>query len=213
MAAATAPEQEIIILFGGERRDNAPTTGVMMRLLAFILLLLAALPARADDGLSAAANLSFLKDNAARPGVVSRPDGLQYRILASGFGKRPGPADTVQINFGGKLINGTVFDGTSPGLPLTLAVNSLIRGMNEGVQLMHEGDRWQLVVPSNLGFGPAGAANGAVPANQTLVFDVTLISVLPAPPPAQASSGLPFGVTASSQGREEQGHAILTIPQ
>ncbi len=181
--------------------------------LAFILFLLAGTTAFADDGLSADANQSFLKANAARPGVVSRPDGLQYRVLASGFGKRPGPADTVRINFGGKLINGTVFDGTSPGLPLTLAVNTLIRGLNEGVQLMHEGDRWQLVVPANLGFGPAGAANGLVPANQTLVFDVTLVSVLAAPPPAQVSSGLPLGVTASSQGREEQGHAILTIPQ
>ena len=185
----------------------------MLRRLAFILLLLATLPASADDGLSVAANQSFLTANAARPGVASRPSGLQYRILARGFGKRAGPADTVQINFSGKLINGTVFDGTSPGLPASLAVNALIRGLNEAVQLMHEGDRWQLVLPANLGFGPAGAANGLVPPNQTLVFDVTLVSVLAKPAPAQVSSGLPFGVTASSQGREEQGHAILTIPQ
>ena len=184
----------------------------MMRL-ALLLLLMAAAPAWADDALSPAANQAFLAANKAKPGVVSRPDGLQYRVLGNGFGKRPGPADMVQINFSGKLINGTVFDGTSPGLPLTLAVNGLIRGLNEGVQMMHEGERWQLVVPSNLGFGPAGAANGVVPADQTLVFDVTLISVLAASPPAQASSGLPFGVTASSQGREEQGHAVLTIPQ
>jgi FKBP-type peptidyl-prolyl cis-trans isomerase len=187
-----------------------------MRSLAIILFLLAVpvmADAATDDALNAAANQSFLAVNAARPGVVSRPDGLQYRILASGFGKRPGPTDTVQINFGGKLINGTVFDGTSPGLPVTLAVNALIRGLNEGVQLMHEGDRWQLVVPANLGFGPSSAANGVVPPNQTLVFDITLVSVLAAPSPAEASSGFPLGITGSSQGREEQGHAILTIPQ
>ena len=67
-----------------------------MRRLIPILFFLAGLaaPAAADDALSAAANQSFLAANAARPGVVSRPDGLQYRILASGFGKRPGPTDT-----------------------------------------------------------------------------------------------------------------------
>ena len=187
-----------------------------MRSLAVILFLLAVpvtAQAATDDALSPAANQSFLATNAARPGVVSRPDGLQYRVLANGFGKRPGSSDTIQINFSGKLINGTVFDGTSPGLPVTLAVNALIRGLNEAVQLMHEGDRWQLVIPSNLGFGPAGAANGVVPPNQVLVFDVTLVSVLAAPPPAQTSSAFPLGITGSSQGREEQGRAVLTIPQ
>ena len=188
-----------------------------MRRLAPILLILAVMAAPAaaapDDTLSTAANQAFLAANAARPDVVSRPSGLQYRILASGFGKRPGPTDTVQIVYNGKLINGTVFDGASSGLPATLAVNALIRGLNEAVQLMHAGDRWQLVIPSSLGFGTSGAANGAISPNQTLVFDVTLVSVLAAPPPAEASSGLPFGVTASSQGREEQGHAVLTIPQ
>jgi hypothetical protein len=187
-----------------------------MRSFAVILLLLiVSLKAQAsnEDALSPAANQSFLLMNASRPGVVSRPDGLQYRILASGFGKRPGPADTVQISFSGKLIDGKIFDGTSPGLPVTLAVSALIRGLSEGVQLMHEGDRWQLVVPANLGFGTNGAANGVVPPNQALVFDVALISVLAAPPPAQASSAFPLGITGSSRGREEQGHAVLTIPQ
>jgi len=123
-----------------------------MRCFAVIVLLLSvpATAQAADDALSPAANQSFLATNAARPGVVSRSDGLQYRILASGFGKRPGPADTIQISFSGKLINGKIFDGTSPGLPVTLAVSALIRGLNEGVQLMHEGDRWQLVVPMAL---------------------------------------------------------------
>ena len=186
-----------------------------MRRLILILFLLIGLaaPAFADDALSEAANQAYLKTNATRTGVVTRPDGLQYRILANGLGKRPGPTDTVQLVYNGRLINGAVFDGASPGLPASLAVNALIRGLNEAVQLMHEGDRWQLVIPSSLGFGPAGAANGAIPPNQTLIFDVTLVSVLAAPPPAQVSSGLPFGVTASSQGREEQGHAVLTIPQ
>ena len=186
-----------------------------MRRLILILCCLAGLaaPVAADDALSDTANQAYLKTNAARAGVVTRPDGLQYRILANGFGRRAGPTDTVQLVYSGRLINGTVFDGASPGLPASLAVNALIRGLNEAVQLMHEGDRWQLVIPSNLGFGPAGAAGGAIPPNQTLLFDVTLVSVLAQPPPAQVSSGLPFGVTASSQGREEQGHAVLTIPQ
>jgi len=193
-----------------------------MRRVTIILFLLvlaspavaaAAIAAPVSDALSDAANQAYLKTNAARTGVVTRPDGLQYRILANGFGKRPGATDTVRLVYSGKLINGAEFDGASPGLPASLAVNALIRGLNEAVQLMHEGDRWQLVIPSSLGFGAAGAANGAIPPNQTLMFDVTLVSVLAAPSAAQVSSGLPFGVTASSQGREEQGHAVLTIPQ
>lgn len=162
---------------------------------------------------SEAANRAFLAANAAKPGVMTRPDGLQYRVVAPGFGKRPGPNDTVQIVYSGKLINGAVFDGASPGLPATVSVNALIRGLNEALQMMHAGERWQVVIPSSLGFGPAGAANGAIPGNQTLVFDVSLVSVLAAPPPAGGAPGVGFGVTASSQGREEQGHAVLSFPQ
>ena len=176
------------------------------------LMLPGPLAAADDDALSAAANQNFLAANAAKPGVVSRPNGLQYRILSGGFGKRPLLTDSVQIVYVGKLINGKTFDGASPGLPATVPVNALIRGLNEALQMMHTGERWQVTIPSSLGFGPGGAANGLIPPNQTLVFDVTLVSVLSAPPPA-AAPGTAFGVQASSSGTEQHDRAFLNIPQ
>ena len=188
--------------------------GMRPTALAFLIACtVPAFAAPAGEMLSAAANQAFLAANAAKPGVVTRPDGLQYRIMSPGFGRRPGPADTVQIVYSARLIDGTVFDGASPGLPVTASVNSLIRGMNEALQMMHAGERWQVTIPSHLAFGAAGAANGAVPSNQTLMFDITLVSVSSAPPPSGGSAGVGFGVSASSQGREEQGHAVLSFPQ
>ena len=176
------------------------------------LLWIGPLQAATGDDLSDTANKSFLAANAKKPGVVTLPDGLQYRILTLGFGKRPGVRDTVQIVYSGKLINGTVFDGASPGLPATVAVTALIRGMVEALQLMHVGERWQVVMPASLGFGSAGAANGAIPPGQSLEFDITLVSVLAGPPPGQPP-GVGFGVSSSSQGFDRRAGAFLSFPQ
>ena len=129
----------------------------------------------ADTNLSANANQAFLASNAAKAGTVTRPSGLQYRVLHNGVGRHPAPTDWAKVTYSGKLIDGTVFDGTSPGLPATIAVNGIIPGLSEALQLMHEGDRWQIVVPPALGFGTHGSANGAIPPEQALVFDVTLL--------------------------------------
>jgi FKBP-type peptidyl-prolyl cis-trans isomerase len=135
----------------------------------------------ADDALSDAANQAYLAANAKKKGVIVRPDGLQFRILQNGFGKHPSPTDTVEVYYTGRLINGTVFDGTSPGLPASFKVNSVIQGWIEALQLMREGDHWQVVIPASLGYGARGAGNGMIPPNQTLVFDLKLISTTPAP--------------------------------
>jgi FKBP-type peptidyl-prolyl cis-trans isomerase FklB len=161
----------------------------------------------ADANLSAAANQAFLTANAAKPGTVTRPSGLQYRVVHSGVGRHPGAGDWVKVTYSGKLIDGTVFDGTSPGLPATLAVNGIIPGLSEALQLMHEGDRWQIVVPPALGFGPHGSANGAIPPEQALVFDVTLLSAEAANGPQAPGSGLPLII--ATEGREQK--AVLTI--
>jgi FKBP-type peptidyl-prolyl cis-trans isomerase len=158
-----------------------------MRAIALCLLLMAvpglllmAVPARAaDDALSLEANQAFLAANAKKPGVFTRPDGLQFKILQNGFGKRPNPTDTVRVYYTGIMINGTVFDGTSPGLPATFKVNAVIPGWAEALTLMREGDHWQLVVPAHLAYGDAGKST--IPPNQTLVFDLILISTKPAP--------------------------------
>ena len=159
----------------------------MGRILAFLAMLLVALPMAAlpvyaaDDALSAEANQAFLAANAKKPGVIVRPDGLQFKILRNGFGKRPYLTDSARVYYTGMLINGTVFDGTSPGLPATFKVNSVIPGWIEAMTLMREGDHWQLVIPPNLAYGDRGAGNGTIPPNQVLVFDLQLISTTPAP--------------------------------
>jgi FKBP-type peptidyl-prolyl cis-trans isomerase FklB len=154
----------------------------MWRVATILALVLMALPARAaDDALSVEANQAFLAANAQKPGVIIRPDGLQFKILQNGFGKRPGLTDTVKVYYTGTLINGTLFDGTSPGLPASFQVNSVIPGWIEALSIMREGDHWQLVIPPNLGYGDRGQGNGIIPPNQDLIFDMTLISTTPAP--------------------------------
>ncbi len=156
-----------------------------MRFLAAVLavfVLAGSLPAlAADDALSLEANQAYLAANAKKKGVIIRPSGLQFRILQNGFGKRPGPTDTVQVYYTGRLINGTIFDGTSPGLPASFKVNSVIPGWMEALEIMREGDHWQLTIPSVLAYGARGAGDGLIPPNQTLTFDLQLVSTTPAP--------------------------------
>jgi FKBP-type peptidyl-prolyl cis-trans isomerase len=133
----------------------------------------------ADSSLSPAANAAFLADFAKKPGVFQRPSGLEYRILHNGVGMRPGAKDTVTVYYKGSLINGAVFDATEPGFPAQLKVNEVIAGWTEALENMRVGDHWELVIPANLAYGIRGAGNGAIPPNQTLVFDLELIAATP----------------------------------
>jgi FKBP-type peptidyl-prolyl cis-trans isomerase FklB len=135
----------------------------------------------ADSSLSEQANAAFLAANSKKPGVVTEPSGLQHRVIHSGYGKRPKATDLVTVNYKGTLINGNVFDATEPGMPAQFTVNKLIPGWTEALQLMREGDEWEIVMPSNIAYGARGAG-GVIPPNQTLVFDLTLISVAEPPP-------------------------------
>lgn len=135
----------------------------------------------ADSSLSEQANAAFLAVNAKKPGVVVEPSGLQHRAIHSGYGKRPKATDLVTVSYKGTLINGKVFDATEPGMPAQFTANKLIPGWTEALQLMREGDEWEIVIPSNLAYGSRGAG-GVIPPNQTLVFDLTLISVTEPPP-------------------------------
>jgi FKBP-type peptidyl-prolyl cis-trans isomerase len=162
---------------------------------AFVLLAAnaAAAPARAQgaqpvstattgDPLSIEANQAYLAANAKRKGVIVRPSGLQFRIIQNGYGKRPGPTDSVTVYYTGTLINNVIFDGTSPGLPATFKLTGgLITGWVEALQLMREGDHWLLTIPPTLGYGSRGQGNGTIPPNQVLVFDLKLVSTKPAP--------------------------------
>ena len=142
------------------------------------LAVFAAASAHAAVGsLSAEANAAFLADYAKQRGIIIRPSGLMYKIVHNGFGKRPTPTDIVTVYYTGSLINGTVFDGTEEGLPAQFKTSALIPGWTEALEMMREGDIWHIVIPANLAYGARGAGNGAIPPNQVLVFDVTLVTV------------------------------------
>lgn len=153
---------------------------IRLGVLAAALVALVTVSAHAaDPALSEEANYAFLQANAQKPGVIKTPSGLQYKIIQNGFGKRPTAFDRVQVAYTGELINGTVFDSVEELTPATFQVNEVIPGWTEALELMREGDHWQLVIPPNLGYGARGSPGGQVPPNQTLVFDVKLIKVLP----------------------------------
>jgi FKBP-type peptidyl-prolyl cis-trans isomerase len=145
-----------------------------------VLVAVAPLSAEAaDSALSPAANAAFLAAYDAKPGVVVKPDGLRYRILHNGFGKRPNPQDYVTVYYTGSLINGHVFDGTEPGMPARFKASTLISGWSEALSLMRVGDRWEVVIPAPLGYGERGSPDGSIQPNQTLVFELELVKVVP----------------------------------
>jgi FKBP-type peptidyl-prolyl cis-trans isomerase FklB len=115
----------------------------------------------------------FLAANGKKPGVVTLPSGLQYKVIGEGTGKTPKPQDTVTVNYRGTLINGQEFDSSyRKGKPATFQVDRVIKGWTEALQLMKEGAKWQLFIPADLAYGERGAL-----ADRTLIFDVELISV------------------------------------
>jgi FKBP-type peptidyl-prolyl cis-trans isomerase FklB len=119
----------------------------------------------------------FLAENAKKEGVKVLPSGLQYKILAEGKGKQPTANDTVTVNYKGTLIDGTEFDSSyKRGTPATFPLNRVIKGWTEGIQLVHEGGKIQLFIPSALAYGEHGAGPVIGP-DATLIFDVELISV------------------------------------
>ncbi len=120
---------------------------------------------------------AFLAENKTREGVTTLPSGLQYQILDEGTGKTPTLKDSVTTHYHGTLLDGTVFDSSyERNEPATFPVSGVIAGWTEALQLMKEGAKWRLFVPSNLAYGAQGAG-GAIGPNTTLVFDVELIAV------------------------------------
>lgn len=121
---------------------------------------------------------AFLSENAKREGIKVTKSGLQYEVLESGKGDSPKASDNVEVHYTGKLIDGTVFDSSvERGVPASFGVTQVIPGWVEALQLMHEGDKWRLYIPSDLAYGPNGAG-GVIGPNMTLIFDVELLRVI-----------------------------------
>jgi FKBP-type peptidyl-prolyl cis-trans isomerase FklB len=122
---------------------------------------------------------TFLAENKAKPGVKVLPDGLQYKVLTEGKGPKPSTNDTVSVNYKGTLIDGTEFDSSyKRGQPAKFKVTQVIKGWTEALQMMSPGAKWQLVIPSELGYGERGSGANIGP-NATLIFEVELVSIEP----------------------------------
>lgn len=127
------------------------------------------------------AGTAFLEKNKAKEGVVTLPSGLQYEVLAEGEGDKPSETDTVKVHYTGTLVDGTVFDSSvERGQPVVFPVNRVIPGWTEALQLMSPGDKWHLVIPSDLAYGEGGHPPKIGP-NSVLQFDVELLEVNPEP--------------------------------
>jgi FKBP-type peptidyl-prolyl cis-trans isomerase FklB len=120
---------------------------------------------------------AFLAANKAKEGVVTLPSGLQYKILTPGKGPKPTASDSVVCNYRGTLIDGKEFDSSyKRGQPATFPVGGVIKGWTEALLLMPAGSKWQLVVPSDLGYGERGTGADIGP-DATLIFEVELLSI------------------------------------
>lgn len=125
------------------------------------------------------AGKAFLEKNAQAEGVKTTSSGLQYKVLEEGRadGKQPGPTSTVTVNYEGRHLNGEVFDSSyKRNKPISFGLNRVIPGWTEGLQLMKEGAKYQLYIPSDLAYGARGAGRAIAP-DETLIFDVELLKV------------------------------------
>jgi FKBP-type peptidyl-prolyl cis-trans isomerase FklB len=119
----------------------------------------------------------FLAANAKKEGVKTLPSGLQYLVLKEGTGKKPGPTDEVEVHYHGTLIDGSVFDSSvDRGEPASFPVNRVIPGWTEALQLMKEGAKWRVFIPSKLAYQQRGSPPKIGP-NETLIFEIELLHV------------------------------------
>ena len=132
----------------------------------------------------------FLAANKNKPGVVTLPSGLQYQVVKEGTGPKPSLTDRVKVHYHGTTIDGKVFDSSiERGQPIELAVNGVIPGWTEALQLMSVGSKWKLFIPSDLAYGDQ-QAGPLIPPGSALVFDVELLDIVskPVPPPVPHDS-------------------------
>ena len=120
---------------------------------------------------------AFLESNAKLEGVTVTESGLQYSVVTEADGAKPKATDTVTVHYRGTLLDGTEFDSSySRDEPATFALNQVIPGWTEGVQLMGLGNKFKFVIPYQLAYGERGAGNSIGPF-ETLIFEVELLEI------------------------------------
>jgi FKBP-type peptidyl-prolyl cis-trans isomerase len=164
-------------LSGGKTLMSADDARVVITALQKSLAVKQAAAAKVLGEKNKTAGDAFLVANKAKPGVVTLPSGLQYKILTAGTGKTPTATDTVVCQYRGTLVDGRELDSSyKSGQPATFPVNRVIKGFSEALRLMPVGSKWQVFIPSNLAYAERGAGADIGP-NATLIFEIELIAI------------------------------------
>ncbi len=149
-----------------------------IRLLTIVAALILGLTACNETETTELDNAGYLEKNAKADGVQSTASGLQYKVITSGDGRSPALNSIVKVHYEGALVDGTKFDSSyDRNEPAQFPVNGVISGWTEALQLMKEGDVWELTIPSDLGYGPSGVPGSPIGPDATLVFKVELLEV------------------------------------
>jgi FKBP-type peptidyl-prolyl cis-trans isomerase FklB len=128
--------------------------------------------------LSKKEGVKFLAENKSKPGVITLPSGLQYKVLKEGTGVTPKATDSVTVNYEGRLVDETVFDSSIQRKePLTIRVDGVIKGWTEALQRMKVGSKYRLFIPTELAYGATPRPGGGIPPYAALVFDVELLGI------------------------------------
>ena len=119
----------------------------------------------------------FLKENKIKDGVIELESGLQYKVIRPGDGPSPLQTDKVKVHYKGTLTDGSVFDSSyDRGQPVSFQVTGVIKGWTEALLLMQVGAKWELTIPSKLGYGARGSG-ARIPPNSTLLFEIELLEI------------------------------------
>jgi peptidylprolyl isomerase len=156
--------------------DNQTILNIVIGIFA-LFMLITSLKRRSAAKLNIASGEQFLADNATKEGVITTESGLQYVIISKSDNRdHPTNKSKLTVHYHGTLLNGTVFDSSvARDKPLTFTLNQVIKGWQEGLKLMAEGDKYRLFIPFHLAYGRGG--NRSIPAGSMLIFDVELIKI------------------------------------
>lgn len=165
----------------------------------------------AEAASNAKEGAAFLAENRTKPGVVTLPDGLEYKVIKKGHGPSPGPDDMVTVNYRGTFVNGQEFDSSAKaGHPAEFPVRGVIPGWTEGLEKMKVGSKWDLYIPAALAYGTPGRPPAIGP-NETLIFEVELLSITPRPAPPHVQPLTSDIIKVPSAEEMKKGAKIETI--